>query len=188
MSYPITTYLTTTGSYSPKELKLLEEVVVHKTFEKDEFLLKKDEVCSFLCYINNGAVLQYKINSDMDQVIIDLNISNDWVLNHKSFTSQKPSEYDIRAFEKTSVSILYIESIHRLIGQSQSFLQMGKLLENAVSRIDFFDNNNTPDEKYMYLLKNKPEIIQKFPQTLIASYLKITPETLSRVRKRLSKI
>ncbi|WP_109300022.1 Crp/Fnr family transcriptional regulator [Aquimarina sp. AU474] len=188
MSHPITTYLKTNGDYSPQELELLKNSLEHKILEKDEFLLEKGEVCSCICFVESGAVLQYKINSDMDQVVIDLNISNDWVINHKSFTSQRPSEYNIKAFEKTTVYILYIESIHRLIAQSQSFLQMGKLLENAVSRIDFFDNNNTPDEKYMFLLKNKPEILQKFPQTLIASYLKITPETLSRVRKRLSKV
>lgn len=64
---------------------------------------------------------------------------------------------------------------------------MGKILDASTSRIDFFDNNNTPDEKYQYILKNKSEFIQKFPQKLIASYLKITPETLSSVRNRFSK-
>ena len=63
---------------------------------------------------------------------------------------------------------------------------MGKLLDQAVSRIEFYDNNNSPDEKYVHLLENKPIVIRKFPQKVIASYLKITPETLSRVRKRIS--
>jgi hypothetical protein len=62
---------------------------------------------------------------------------------------------------------------------------MGRILEESTSRIDFFDNNNTPDEKYRYIIANKPKLLQKFPQTIIASYLKISPETLSRVRKRL---
>lgn len=89
---------------------------------------------------------------------------------------------------KTPLYIYYPLHPHRLIGQSQSFLQMGKILEESTSRIDFFDNNNTQDEKYQYVLENKPELIQSFPQKLIASYLKITPETLSRVRNRFSKL
>ncbi|PKG42822.1 Crp/Fnr family transcriptional regulator, partial [Psychroflexus sp. MES1-P1E] len=111
--------------------------------------------------------------------------SNDWVINHKSFTTRKPSEYSIQAFEESFIYELSIDAIHRLIAQSQSFFQMGKILEESTSRIDFFDNNNTPDEKYDFIIKNKPSLLQKFPQKIIASYLKITPETLSRVRKRI---
>ena len=124
--------------------------------------------------------------SEFNKNVIDLSIPNDWVLNHKSFTARKPSEYSIQAFEDTSYYEISIDAIHRLIAQSQSFLQMGKILEESISRIYFFDNNNTPDEKYLHIITKKPELLQKFPQTIIASYLKITPETLSRVRKRIS--
>lgn len=183
----LTQYLKSSGSYTAKELTLFENAVQLKTLEKDELLLKEGEVCSTIFFIVSGAICQYKIDSELDRIVIDLNTSNDWVLNHKSFTSQQPSECYIQAFEKTSVYSLSIESLHFLIAQSQSFLQMGRILEEATSRIVFFDNYSTPDDKYQYLLKNKPYLIQKFPQNMIASYLKMTPETLSRVRKRLSK-
>ena len=112
----------------------------------------------------------------------------DRVINHKSFTTRKPSENLIQAFEDSTIYELSIEAIHKLIATSQSFLQLGKILETTISRIDFFDNNNTPDEKYRFILEHKPMLLQKFPQKIIASYLKITPETLSRVRKRFSKV
>lgn len=185
MNRLISDYLKNTISLSERELALLEDKLEFKVLEKDDYLLRKGEVCSFFGFIESGAIYQYKIDTDLEQNIIDLNVSKDWVLNHKSFTSQKPSDYYIQAFEKSYIHILSIESIHTLIAESQSFLQMGKILENAVARVDFFDNNNSPDEKYLHVLHNKPEIIQKFPQKIIASYLKVSPETLSRVRKRI---
>ena len=187
MSTPVSKYLEKTSSLSEKELQLLDDELEFKTLEKGEFLLKEGEVCSFFGFINTGALYQHKVDNDNNSIIIDLNIPKDWVINHTSFTLRKPSEYHIQAFEKTTIYILSITAIHNLIAKSQSFFQIGKVLEASVSRIHFYDNNNTPDEKYHYLLKNQPEILQKFPQHMIASYLKITPETLSRVKRRILK-
>ena len=188
MNNLISKFLNKAGRYSEKELILLKKELQFRTLKKEEILLNKGDICSSLCFIIKGAIYQYKIDAEFNKNVIDLNVSNDWIINHKNFTTQKPSEYFIQSYEESTICILSIESIHRLIAQSQSFLQMGKILEESISRIDFFDNNDTPDEKYQYVLKNKPELIQKFPQKLIASYLKITPETLSRVRNRLLKL
>ncbi len=185
MEESIVVLLNKAGKFSEKESLLLKQELQCKEFKKGDVLLQKGDVCSSLCFIISGSFYQYSIDSDFNKNIIDLNIANDWVINHKSFTSRKPSEYLIQAFEDSSFYEISIDAIHKLIAQSQSFLQMGKILEESTSRIDFFDNNATPDEKYRYILTNKPNLLQKFPQTIIASYLKMTPETLSRVRKRI---
>lgn len=174
------------GNYAPAQQQLLEQALAYRSLQKGEVLLEQGQVCSAFCFIIEGAVYQYLLDSDLSEQVIDLNIANDWVVNHKSFTSRKPSEYTIKAIEKTELFCLSIESVHELIAQSQAFLQMGTILEEATARVRLFDNNYSPDEKYQYILKNKPELIQKFPQRLIASYLKMTPETLSRVRARIS--
>jgi CRP-like cAMP-binding protein len=184
----ISGFLTKIGHFSGEELALLREKIVFKKLKKDEVLLDKGEICSSLSFIINGSLYQYKTDTDSNKNIIDLNVTDDWIINHKSFTTQKPSEYTIQAYEESTICLLTIDSIHQLIAKSQSFLKLGKVLEASISRIDFFDNNNTPDEKYQYILENNFEITQRFPLKLIASYLKMTPETLSRVRNRLSKL
>ena len=186
MDESISKLLNKAGRFSERESLLLKQEFQFREIKKGEVLLEKGSVCSSLCFIVSGSFYQYSINSEFKKNIIDLNIANDWVINHKSFTSRKPSECSIQAFEDCSFYEISIDAIHKLIGQSQSFLQMGRILEETTSRVDFFDNNFTPDEKYRHLITNKPALLQKFPQTIIASYLKITPETLSRVRKRLS--
>jgi len=185
MDESILELLNKAGKFSEIESLLLKQELQFRKLKKDDVLLEKGHICSSLCFVVSGSFYQYYIDSELNRNVIDLNIANDWVLNHKSFTSRKPSEYSIQAFEDSTFYEISIDAIHRLIAQSQTFLQMGKILEESTSRIDFFDNNNTPDEKYLYIQKNKPNLLQKFPQKIIASYLKITPETLSRVRKRL---
>lgn len=176
------------GSFSEKEAALLIHELQFQKIEKDAFLLKKGDICSSLCFVVSGSLYQYSADIDGNENVIDIHTTHDWVLNHKSFSLRKPSEMAIQACEDSGVYVLSIDAIHRLIAQSPSFLQMGAILEAATARIAFFDNNNTPDEKYRFILDNKPQLLQEFSQKVIASYLKMTPETLSRVRKRFSKI
>lgn len=186
MNESISKLLSKAGTFSEEESLLLQKELQLRKVDKGDFLLKEGTVCSSLWFIISGSFYQYTLNTDLDKIIIDLNTTNDWLINHKSFTSRKPSKCAIEAFEDSSVYELSIESIHKLIALSQSFLQMGKILDVATARIEFFDNNNTPNEKYQHIINNRPQLLQKFPQTILASYLKITPETLSRVRKRIS--
>lgn len=176
-----------TQHYSSHELQLLKNEIQYRKLTKNEILLREGEICKSFCFLVDGAMYQYKINEDLDQKILDLHTQNDWVLNTKSFTSQKPSESYITAYEESDIIEISVESIHKLIALSQSFLQMGKVLEQSNTRINLFDNEQTPFEKYQYILNNKPDCLQKFTQKMIASYLKITPETLSRVRSRFLK-
>jgi len=178
-------FLNKAGKFSDKEALLLQQEIQYRDLKKETYLLKEGDTCSSLYFVILGSFYQYKTDSDLNTNVIDLRITNDWIIENKSFTSRKPSEYTIKAFTDSTVIELSIHSIHKLIAISPSFFQIGKVLEEATARVAFFDNNNTPDEKYEYILKNKPQLLQEFPQKIIASYLKITPETLSRVRKRI---
>lgn len=101
--------------------------------------------------------------------------------------SQKPSESFVQAYAESEILELTVQSLHGLIAESPAFLQMGRILEQATARVHFFDNDLTPIQKYEHLLNNRPQLLQKFPLKIIASYLKITPETLSRVREKLAR-
>lgn len=111
-----------------------------------------------------------------------MNIQDDWVFNFDSLTNQIPSNTIIKSFAKSEVVELKLENLHKLISISQNFLQLNKIFNSLSTKIHIYDCNLNPTEKYDYLLKNKPQIIKIFPLNMIASYLKMRQETLSRVR------
>jgi CRP-like cAMP-binding protein len=179
--------LKTTGYYSDKDILLFEKEVKLRQVQKDEILLLNGEVAKSVFFILKGAIYQYKLKSGSECNVIDLHIENEWFLNQKSFLSQMPSDYTIGAFTESKLLEVSIDSIHYLIGHSSSFLQLIKIFENSTSRVYFFDNLLTPLQKYQFIFENKPQLLQKFPLKMIASFLKVTPETLSRVREKFAK-
>ncbi|WP_336518220.1 Crp/Fnr family transcriptional regulator [Pollutibacter soli] len=178
--------LKTNGVYNTVDAELFERYTKVREPGAGESLLQPGEICRSISFLVKGAVYQYQNNND-DVNILDLFIPEDWFLNINSFTSQNPSESFIKSFTASTVLELDIQSLHYLIGRSPAFLQLGKIFERSASRLVFFDNRFSPAQKYQWILDNKPELLQLFPLKMIASFLKITPETLSRVRETLSR-
>lgn len=179
--------LKSTGVFNDNHFLLFDKEAQIRHIKKGEILLKQGEVCQSVFYMIEGSAYQYNFKDEIDLNVIDLHIADEWFLNQQSFVAQKPSETFIEAYSDSTVLELTVHALHRLIGQSPAFFQLGKILEQPHSRLYFFDKTLSPLEKYQYILDKKSELIQAFPLKIIASYLKITPETLIRVREKLSK-
>jgi CRP-like cAMP-binding protein len=179
--------LESTGKFNENDYALFEKEVKIKAVKKGEILLKQGQICQSVFYNIEGSFYQYNFKEEVELNVIDLYVEHEWFLNQQSFMTQKPSETFIVAYTDSTVLELSIHSLHHLIGLSPTFFQLGKVLEQSKSRIHFFDNSMTPLEKYQYILNEKTAFIQAFPLKIIASYLKIAPESLSRVREKLSK-
>lgn len=173
--------LNSIGCFSNIDVELFDKHTSRKILVKDEVLLNEGEICKCFYFILSGSFSQFQID-DIDEVIIDLHLKNEWMYNQQSLTEQTPSKTTIKAFSKSEVIELSLNSFHCLCSKSQSFLQFGKILNQTLNRTFIFDNSLNPNEKYEYIKKAKPELIKVFPVKMVASYLKIAPETLSRVR------
>jgi CRP-like cAMP-binding protein len=169
------------GRFSEEEIAMFEQKLVKRTFNKGELLLQEGNYCKSAYYVISGAAYQFSYD-DIDENIIGLYIEADWCFSYYSFVNQKPSNANIKAYTNMEVMELPATSIHELIAVSPSFFQLGKILGQTVTRIQYFDNANTAIEKHNHLFLSRPELFQKFPLRMIASYLKIAPETLSRIR------
>src|SRR6185312_9091668 len=146
--------------------------------------LQRGEVQRSIFYLLKGSAYQYNFKQEAYQNIIELHEENEWFLNHQSLVGQIPSDVFIAAYAPCTVLELTLEAIHQLIGCSPTFLLLNKILESSTSRVHFFDNSSTPLQKYQFVLDSRPQLLQEFPLKMIASYLKITPETLSRTREK----
>lgn len=169
------------GNFGNEEVMLFSERAIKRNFRKNEILLNEGDVCKVAFYIISGEAFQFCYD-DIDEQIIELHMENDWCLNHSSFVTQKPSTAIIKAYSDLTVLELSITSVHELVALSPSFFQLGSVLQQTVSRVQYFDNTNTAREKHDQLFSSRPQLFQKFPLKMIASYLKIAPETISRIR------
>lgn len=175
--------LRSTGTYTTEDIVLFEKEVKLKAVRRGKVLLSKGEIAKSVFYLLKGAVYQYNANN-----IVDLHLESEWFFNHQSFISQTPSDMEIAAFTESTILEVSIESLHYLIIKSPAFFQMNKIMEQAKHRLHFYDNKLSPLQQYQFIMDNKPELLQKFPLKMIASYLKMAPETLSRAREKLFRV
>ncbi len=167
---------------SEKDIKSFTGRLKTVHLNKGELLLNVNAVCQQWAFCVQGSFREYYLNDNLDEITTNLFTENSWVINHSSFTGQLPSKCKIEAFEDSEVVSISIHDLHHLIGESPAFFALGKILEVDSTRPSA---TATPEEKYLQLLDQNPAIIQRFPLKHIASYLGMTPETLSRVRGKI---
>lgn len=175
------------GNFSDAEMHLLDNYLYTRHLDKNEILDESGSISTSLFYIVKGSFYQYYRNEYVEEEIItDLHVEGEWAINLQSLVMQQPAKATLKAFEKSEVRELKLQDLHELIAVSQRFLQFNKLLNAPNLKMDFYNENMSPAEKYNHLLQTKPQLIQTFPLSMIASYLKIRPETLSRVRANIA--
>jgi CRP-like cAMP-binding protein len=177
--------LSTIGHFSSFDTELFEKHTSVNKIDKNDILLEEGEICRNFYFIVTGSFSQFQTKG-IEEQIIDLHMHGEWMFNQESITEQKPSTTTLKAFSKSEVIILSLSAFHCLCSKSQSFLQFGKVLNQPKIRTTIFDNSLNPAEKYSYINEVKPELTKVFPLKMIASYLKVAPETLSRVRANYS--
>jgi len=174
------------GPFSEEKVKLVMEKLTLIHVQKDQFLIKEGQTCQAFYFINSGSFKHYCVEESGEESILNLFITNDWILEYKSFITQQPSQNFIQAASDSEVLSLSIWDFHALARISESFMRMGTILEVAVRNQDYQQNRLSPEEKYSLLLQTKPELLQHFSLKQIASFMRMAPETLSRIRKKIT--
>ena len=174
------------GPFSDQQIALVRDRMKYLVLKKNEFLIREGQVCQTFYFVNRGSFRHYLVDDDGIEATLNLYMENDWVFEYKSFMTQQPSGTIIEAAEESEIFSLSGWDFHELVKISDLFFRLGTIFEQAVQNQDFQHNRLSPEEKYALLLKTKPQLLQKFPLKQIASYLGMTPETLSRIRKKIS--
>ncbi len=175
------------GFYNGAEVQLFQQQTTVREVAKNELLLQPGQVCQSLFFNLDGSFYQYQSTDGAEERIIDLFPANEWFFDQRSFGAQQSSDSYIRAFNGGTVLELTIESLHVLIGSSTAFLQLGSVFGRSSIRLQLFDNRMSPIQKYRFIVEQRRQLLLQFPLKYIASYLKIEPETLSRVRREFVK-
>lgn len=166
-------------------LSLIKSEDLH--FPPKTILLEEGKVADKLYLIKKGC-LRLFFNNDGREITLQFFFEGDFVASFDSFLLQEPSLLSLESIEATEVSAIKKEDFLNLIEQSPAARAEyeAKLIERfRAYRLLFLSRiRDTPQQRYEALLKDHPDIIQRVPQHHIATYLGITPVSLSRIRNR----
>lgn len=172
------------GNFSEAEINEFTRYRHNRVFKKGDLLVPAGSVNQSIYFLKQGALVQYQNLDEDNRQYENLYVANDWVFNPALLTGSAHSQVCLQAFTPCELVELTLNSVHRLISFSPAFFALNRVMRTVTDRLSFLQTIQTPDEKYEALLRARPEIVQTFPLKIIASYLKISPETLSRVRSR----
>ncbi|HEY1045465.1 MAG TPA: Crp/Fnr family transcriptional regulator [Bacteroidia bacterium] len=156
-----------------------------KTYAKGEFIIREGEQENNLYLVIDGAVRAYFL-SEHEEHTIRLGYNGSFINSLASFFSRKPSELYIEALRKTEIKSLKREDLLEIANRNEkNLMQYNSMLENLVVQqiereLDLLIDS--PSERLERVLKRSPHVFNYVPLKYIASYLRMKPETLSRIR------
>ncbi len=175
---------------SETEIPLLKARLKPRTFLKGQYIVQEGNVCKYQTFILSGKVRTFYLDDKGSEHIVAFGIENWWVGDICSFTTQTPAEFNSECLEKTSVLQISYEDMEQLYkdvpGMERYFrLIIQKAYGNMSKRI-VRNHSMSARERYMIFLETYPQIVDRFPQYMIASYLGVTREFLSSIRKQIT--
>jgi len=168
------------------QAELVRNSYVPQKIRKKQYLLREGQVCKYAAFIVKGAMRQYSVDDKGAEHIIRLCVENWSAVDLESFVTLTPSIYNIDAWEDTEVLLISrADSLH-LFEQIPALAEWTRKLDEnhafSVQRRLNASISLPAEKRYAELANYYPEFLQRFPQHIIASYLGITKETLSRIR------
>jgi len=189
-TFTLTTFLT---SNIDIDKNILDELLQNcKTIKisKGNFLLRQGEICKHSFFVESGLLRKYSIDNKGKEHILQFAPETWFISDRGSIYFNQPSDYFIQALEDSKVLQIDERFILHLAEQNKSFLAFNnKLLHNHIRHLQKRVTqllSATAEERYLDFIKLYPDILLRVPQSMVASYLGITPESLSRVRKDLA--
>ncbi len=184
------TYLQEKAGISEEDFSKVEPALLTKQIAKGTVLLRQDEVCSEVYFVTSGLLRSYTVDNAGKEHVIQFAPENWWLSDRNSFLFNEPSLFFIDAIEETEIVVL-THSFFDIAAGITGFNEFNtRALHNQVrqhqQRISLLIGA-TAEERYIDFIERYPNLLLRVPQWMIASYLGITPESLSRVRKELAR-
>lgn len=157
-----------------------------RKLRKRQYFLQEGDVCKFIAFIVKGSAKTFTVDEKGHENILRLSIENWWLTDFESFYRLTPSSYHIEALEELEILQTTNTEIEEFLRHIPAFSAMSDIISQnstIASQKRMQAINYSAEERYEELVKNYPYFLQRFSQNMIASYLGLTSETLSRIKK-----
>jgi CRP-like cAMP-binding protein len=174
---------------SADEIPLVQSYLKPKKLRKKQYLLQEGDVCNFIAFVEKGALRAYSLDEKGTEHIIQFALEGWLISDLYSFLTGEPGTYTIDALEDCELVLISKAANEELLQKlpkyekwtrlqiTGAYIAMQKRLTSILSQ--------TLEERYKAFTAIYPDIIQRVPQHMVASYMGLTPETLSRVRSKM---
>lgn len=168
----------------------LQSFFTLKKLRKKQYLLQEGDVCKYLSFVSKGLLKSYIFDEKGSEHINMFAFEGWWISDFNSFINQEKAVLNIDAIEETELLMITREDYENLMLKIPVMDRYFRILyQNSLVTKDYrliVSNSFTAEEKYTQFAQKNPEVIQRIPHNLIASYLGLAPETVSRIRKKIS--
>lgn len=185
----IRAYFKKYADFTEKDWRIFSSKLKKEKFPKKALLLKKGQTENHLSFVEKGAV-RYYIPGENNDITLEFTFENEFIGAYDSFLTRTPSAYNVTTIVPTVLWRLTYEDAQAIYRDTENGNLIGRLasealfLEKAKREISLL--TDSAEERYLNLFKEQPMIVKKIPLKYIASYIGITPQALSRIRKRIS--
>jgi len=174
-----------------EEKELSRSFFISKKLRRKQYLLQEGDVCRYLAFVEKGLLRSYIVNDRGHEHITQFAFEGWWIGDQFSFLTEQPSEHNIEAIEDCELLLLSKQAEDEMLERIPKFERYFRiLLQNsliATQKRLASSLSQTAEERYSELIQSCPETLpHRIPQHMLASFLGITPETLSRIRKQLT--
>ena len=177
------------ASFSEEDLQKCMNYFVPKKIRKRQYVLQEGDVCNKSIFIEKGALYSYTIDDKGTQHVIQFAFEGWWIGDLYSFLTSEPSKMNIEALEDSDVLTIERQDHFKLLSEVPKYETYYRILFQdayvALQRRVSSTIGLTAEEKYQRLVNQYHSFINRVPLHLIASYLGVSPETLSRIRKQM---
>jgi CRP-like cAMP-binding protein len=161
---------------------------IPKKLRKKQYFLQAGDVCRYTAFVSNGCMRSYTVDDGGKEFVMQFAAEEWWISDRGSFQNSTPSKFHIDALEDSELLLLSRSSMAELQDASPAFRRfMTVLLENrAIANEERVSGmlSQSAEQRYASFVEKYPSLVQRVPQHMIASFIGITPETLSRLRKQ----
>lgn len=176
---------------SEQDIQLLVSMLQSRKIKKQELLLREGEVCKYVYFLVDGFFRMYYIDQDGNEINYRFTDKNNFLTDFQSFLRQKPSHFYWQAMQDAELLLLPYKQVQEAYATSAAWNTFGRLITEHVylqmnERVEML-LFMSPEERYLHLMNNRPELLDQISQFQLSSFIGVKPESLSRLRKRLSK-